>query len=406
MQSKNLVNIIIPAIIIRLVFSAFFFHPDVKKFHYQVQFLGTGILNVYDYIEDNKNVLPNTDTFNYFPGNYYVLGLWNIASRFILGPEFSSWLNDWGLKVYSHPRMFEFMLILKFPYLILDLTVLYLLLRLSPSPKIHQSITLFWLFNPISLYAIYMLGQIDIIPAVLTVGALLLIRNKKLWQAAILLGLGAAVKTYPLLLLPFVLLRTSTVKQFITVAIIGILAFIIPMLPVINSPAFRYTMAHTNLTQFIFYAGLPVSSGQTLPIYILIWGLVFWASWKRKSSYNVLPEFLTLTLAVTLFSHFHAQWIIWSLPFLVLYLAEHASKWPVVLALVVGFFGTVILIPDQFVFLGLFSQVNPQIGIFPSIYDLLKPVADPNFIQSMFHTLLAASGLYIIISVWQAYENK
>jgi hypothetical protein len=109
--------------------------------------------------------------------------------------------------------------------------------------------------------------------------------------------------------------------------------------------------------QGIFYANIGVSATQNIPLYVLIWGLVFWLSWKRRKNTDLLPEFFTLTFTVTLISHFHAQWLVWSLPCLILVLAKNIRFWPVVAAVTAGFFGTVWLIPDQFVFLGLFSPL-------------------------------------------------
>ncbi len=397
---NQLKSLLIPAIVLRLLFSALFFHPDIKSQNFHAQYLSRGIINIYDFIDKNKSSLPYTDTFNYPPLTYYFLGSWNFIAGRILGPDLSHWLNDWGPGGYSNPGMFEFMLLLKFPYLLFDLAIGLLLMQVS------RRFLALWLFNPLSLYAIYMIGQFDIIPAALTVAALLLTRQNKLTTAVILLGLGAALKTYPLLLVPFVLIRASGYKQVIVAVLAFLAAFILPFLPVINSSAFRYSMSHSNLMQGIFYANIGVSATQNIPLYVLIWGLVFWLSWKRRKNTDLLPEFFTLTFTVTLISHFHAQWLVWSLPFLILVLAKNIRLWPVVAAVTAGFFGTVWLIPDQFVFLGLFSPVNPQALIFPSIYELVKPMVSPEFIQSMFHTLLAASGAWLIFTVWKSYETE
>jgi uncharacterized membrane protein len=295
------------------------------------------------------------------------------------------------------------MLVLKLPYVLLDFLIALLLLKLSAD---NRRLLALWLFNPLSLYAVYMLGQFDILPAALTVMALVLIRDRRPVAAALLLGLGAALKTYPLLLLPFVLIRTGTIKQFFNAALIGLLGFIVPLLPVINSAAFRYTMTHSNLMQGIFYAHIEVSSGQSIPLYVLIWVIVFWISWIRRNNYDLLPEFLTLTLTVILISHFHAQWLVWSLPFLILLTVKNIRLWPVLTAVAVGYFGTVWLIPDQFVLLGLFSPINSQALIFPPLYDLVKTVIQPEFLQSLFHTLLAASGFWLMLTAFKSYENK
>ena len=404
---NSLLAIIIPAVFLRLVFSALYFHPDIKSHHFHAQFLSRGVIDIYKYVLQNRDSLPYTDTFNYPPLTYYFLGSWNFIAGKILGPDFYTWLNDWGPNGYTHPRMFQFMLVLKFPYLLFDLLIGILLYKYYYQLKAKSyKLLVLWFFNPLSLYAVYMLGQFDIICAALTVAALLLVQKQRLGLAALMLGLGAALKTYPLLLLPFVLIRSSTIKQFINVAILGILIFLLPLLPVINSPAFRSSMTNSNLTQYIFYAGLPVSATQSIPYFVLIWGIVFWFSWSRRKNLDLIPEFLTLTLTVTLIAHFHAQWIVWSLPFLVRLIAGNNRFWPVAAALALGYFGTVFLVPDQYVFLGLFSAINPHVLSFPPLSQILKPVIDPAFLQSVFHTILTASGIYLIIKSWKLYEKS
>lgn len=399
-------HFLLSALLLRLVISALFFHPDIKSQHFHSQYLRQGVIDIYRFIDANITHLPYRDTFNYPPLTYYLLGSWNAVSRVVLGPELTSWLNDWGPAGYVHPRMFEFMLVLKFPYLLLDFLIGYLLLKLNTRPGTNTLLAAFWFFNPVSLYGIYFLSQFDVICAVMTVGALLLVKNRRYFWASVLLGLGTMLKSYPLLLFPFILFRVKNTKQAFSALVGFILAVALPLLPVISSPAFRYTMSHSNLMQRIFEAGIDIGGAQRLPIYILIYMLTLWLSWNRRSDSDLLPEFTTTTLSVLLVSHFHAQWAIWSLPFLALVFGRFPRVWPLLISAGLGFFATNFLLADQYAFLGLFNSINPVAIFLPPLPEILKNIFDPFLIQSLAHTLLTGSGIWLIIFAWQKNERK
>jgi hypothetical protein len=390
------------ALILRLFFSAFFFHPDIKSQHFHAQFLGRGVVDIYGFISKSAESLPYRDTFNYPPLTYYVLGTWNMISQVLLGSELDVWLNDWGPQGYFHPRTFEIMLVLKLPYLIFDFLIALLLTKLVEDQKTARRVLIFWFFNPVSLYAIYMLSQFDVICAALTVAALLFVKRGEYFRAALLIGLGTMMKSYPLLLLPFILFRSTKVKSMVSALTGFLLGFLLPVLPVISSPEFRYTMTHSNLMQRVFEAGIEIGGGQKLPLYVVVYFFTLWLSWQRRQNKDLLPEFLTTTLAILLVSHFHAQWAVWTLPFITLYFSKsHLNLLPVLALSFIGFFITNLLVADQYVFLGLFTAVNPLSIVFPPIPWLIQPFVDPVLLQSLAHTLLTGCGAVIIYLVWK-----
>jgi Gpi18-like mannosyltransferase len=405
---RKLLAWLIPAVILRLFFASFFFHPDIKSQHFHAQFLSRGVVNIYDYIAANLDKLPYKDTFNYPPLTYFVLGGWDKIAGLIVGQShLTAWLNDWGPGGYFSPLMFEFLLVLKFPYLLLDLATGFLLVKYLSDPKLKTPLLYIWFFNPVSLYAVYMLGQFDIICAFLTVLALLLIKQKNLWPAALCLGLGAALKSYPLLLFPFLLFRIKNIREFIYSFGAFLFGFAGPMLPVINSTAYRYTMTHSNLMQSIFISGLDVSATQKIPFYVIFYFFILLVSWGRRKNLDLLPEFFSAVFFVILVSDFHAQWIVWSLPFLaLLWVRLKQACRPLFLAVVVGYFLTVFLVPDQYVLLGILSPLNSQTVIFPPLSEMVKQLIDPLLLQGFFRTILVGSGLWLLYLTWKSYAEN
>lgn len=395
-------SLLFSALILRLLFSALFFHPDIKSQHFHAQFLGRGITDIYSHLAANQKNLPYRDTFNYPPLTYYFLGAWNIVAKGMLGGQLTDWLADWGPLGYFHPHTFEIMLVLKFPYLVLDFLIGFLLLKIYTHSESHSALLAFWFFNPVSLYAVYMLSQFDIACAALTVLSLLFVKDKKFFAAAVCLGLGTMLKSYPVLLLPFVLFRISTGRQLSAVIFGFLLSALLPLLPVIVSSDFYYTMSHSNLMQRIFAAGIDLGNGQNIPLYVLTYTVTLWMSWNRKTDFYLLPEFLTTTLSVLLLSHFHAQWAVWSLPFVALLFASLGRRsLPLFMIAALGYFLTNFLVFDKYVLLGLFSAINPLAIAFPEISELVRPFVDPDLLQSLAHTVLSGTGAWIIYLSWK-----
>jgi hypothetical protein len=395
------------ALLLRLFFSAFFFHPDIKSQHFHAQFLSRGVFDIYAFVSKSGETLPYRDTFNYPPFTYYLLGTWNMVSQMILGGQLTDWLNDWGPQGYFNPHTFEMMLVLKLPYLFFDFLIALLLTKFSEDSVANRKLLIFWFFNPVSLYAIYMLSQFDVICAAFTLLALLLVKKGDNTRAAFLLGLGTMLKSYPLLLFPFILFRSGKPKNIVIAIISFLLGAALPTLPVILSPQFHYAMTHSNLMQRIFEAGIDIGGGQKLPLYVVIYTFTLWLSWQRRQNKDLLPEFLTTTLTVLLVSHYHAQWAVWSLPFIALFFSRsRLNLLPLLLLTFIGYFVTNLLVYDQYVFLGLFTAINPLAIVFPPLASLVQPVVDPGLLQSLAHTLLAGSGATLLYIVWKHAHEK
>ncbi len=82
------------AILLRLLIMPFFFHPDIKTYHFQASFLRQGVVNIYSYLTENKKSLPVKEEFVYFPLSYFLLGGYQTAISPLLGADFNSWLSD------------------------------------------------------------------------------------------------------------------------------------------------------------------------------------------------------------------------------------------------------------------------------------------------------------------------
>ena len=102
--------------------AAFYFHPDIKTFNFQASFLGKGVIDIYSYLINNKQNLPFKEEFVYFPLSYFALGGYQIAVSPILGSGFNAWLNNASSNAFViDSSIFRYLIVLKLPYLLLDI---------------------------------------------------------------------------------------------------------------------------------------------------------------------------------------------------------------------------------------------------------------------------------------------
>ena len=125
---------------------------------------------------------------------------------------------------------------------------------------------------------------------------------------------------------------------------------------------------------------------------------------------NLLKYFLSTTLLLVASVHFHPQWALWFLPFLVIQLVRNSNYKKIIykvaiLFMIVGWFGTILLLNDKFLSWGLFSLLEPAVFFLPTLHDLIKKYYDPLILQSLFHTVFLVSSASIILNSIYEKDN-
>lgn len=387
----NIKQIFVFALIIRLIIAPIFYHPDIKSQHFHFQFLSQGYFNIYQFIADNKGHLPYRDTFNYPPLTYLSFGIEQIVLKPFLPSDFTAWINDWGGQQNGYPNLFYYMLILKIPYILFDLCIGYLLMKLY-----NRKTLLFWLFNPFSLYLIYVLGNFDIVPVFFSVLSFFLLKKYRPKLAFVTLGIAFALKVYPILFFPFLLFYSKTDFKKI---IINTLAFLLPALvsivPYLFNPAFLLSISGSGLTQKIVEFRLI-----NIPVYPVIY-LVTLAIYYFSKNKNLEKTFLFLFLTFIVFVDFHPQWLLWFLPFFISYIITSKRKLFIFVIIILISLTYILLINDRYLVLGhlmpinqSFIQLNNPYSIIFHRFNLL-----PEIIQKYLkYTLAIVSLLFVLPS--------
>lgn len=399
--NSSYLKLVILALLLRLLIMPFFFHPDIKTYHFQSQFLRHGVFNIYTYLDGQKKNLPLKEEFVYFPLTYFFLGGYQMLISPLLGDNFSTWVSDASGNALDNAESFRYLFLLKFPYLIFDLAAAFLLMRFFQDREKRKKALKFWLFNPFTIVLIYFFSNIDIIVVFLTILSVFMANTRKLVLAAAILGLAAGFKAYPLLFLPFLSLYSQNLRQLVGMIVVCLGVFLAIVAP-FYSPSFQNAALISGLTSRIFTSGFGIGFGQTLMITILALAILFFVQLLQREKASVWKDYLSVTLVIFSFVHFHIQWLLWAAPFLVILLIKNKKLvLPVILLSLVAF-AIPVLLQDKSMSVSLFSPISNLFNLLPTLYTLVSKLYDPLVVQSVLHSILAGGSLVLI---WKIGQN-
>ena len=397
-------KLIITAIILRLLVAMFIFHPDIKTFNFQASFLRRGVFNIYSYLIDNKETLPLKENFVYFPLTYLTLGSYQTVIAPLMGSGFDSWLsNADSFGMVTDPNIFKYMIALKLPYLVLDIVVAFMLLKYFDDKKVGKRAFIFWLFNPFTIFIIYAFGNVDIFPVVLVLSSLLLMKKGKSGFAALMLGLAAGFKIYPLLFVPFLFVSGKSWKEKLKLAAIPFGIFGIVSLPFLSS-AFLESTLISGLTTRLFNPGISVGFGESIIVGLMLLSALFFYCLLVDKKPNMFNYFLTTLLIIFAFSHFHVAWLLWIAPFLVIVAAKESKLSGIVFMLSIAAILIPLLYQDRSMSISLFRIYSTWFDLLPTPFTAIQKFFDPYSLQSILHSLFAGGAGILVYKLFR--ENS
>lgn len=372
---KKIWFIILTGIAIRVFLSLTTIHSDMQVFDLAGRLIASGnVFNIYDFSSQNA-------VLNYPPPIYLLHGVFRVL------------FNIAGLSAITQFNIN--LLLIKLPYLFFDLAVGFLLLRLFSSRKALVAFVL-WMFNPISLYATYMMGQFDIIPTFFIVLSIYYVAKGKLDLAALALGGGIAFKLSPVFLVVPLVIFGKDLREKLKLFLLASIPYIIAILPYINSPSFRSTALFANQSSKSLYSAIPVSGGESIilfPAFLLLFYLIIWGAHLKRDIYKL---YLIPLLLFFIFTHYHPQWLIWITPLLIIELLISNFRTLVPVLLIFISWLASLFFFDPSLTLGIFSPIAPQLQNTTSIWNLLNINVDFNISRSIIQTIFVGAALYFI----------
>lgn len=387
-------KIFLTAIILRLVLAAFLYHTDLKAIYRDSRLIEPGIVQGYQQGAENRTSLV------YPPPIYVLYHYHQKINHWLFSSHYDAWMEDWGsFHVARHPHIFRDLLVMKLPLLIADLLTAWVLLKIVPAAKKRLAAFL-WLFNPVTLYAIYGFGNLDIIPTLLVVSSIAWAKFHRWNWSYVFLGLAAGFKLFPLLLLPFwIALDPRSLKEKLGGIFLTLAGFGLCLGPLLFHPSLVQSLFVSNLTSGIFNATIHLGAGSELPIYLVIYGLMLLAVLNKKIRPSLEVILLVVIGSLFALSHFHPQWIIWVAPALVLLLVEERIGYFETIIMLASYFVVSLMINDKFVAFGQFKAMNEAFDSIEAprwfldrlnIGTQLHNLANATFFVSMFWIILQA----------------
>lgn len=265
----------------------------------------------------------NLGTSDWNPYNYYYLN--NLRPSFPYPPIMLLVESMGGIISYVFPNIPTFFINLTFkiPSLVFDFFGLYFLVKLFPSKRKYVAILYF--ASPIILYAIYMHGQLDIIPMTLLVLSIyFLVSNKHKNDIipALLFALAMGSKLHIIAVAPIILifiLRRDGIKKMLNFCGISLAGLMLEIMPFWCKGFIQYVLMNTEqsvLTKVYFSFG---DVKVFLPIIAVV--IIYFIAFNM----NIINKELLMSFCGVLFAVFLSLcppmpgWYVWIVPFVTLF---------------------------------------------------------------------------------------
>ncbi len=388
-------------ILLRVVVAAFTFHPDVRNNSIvSTIILREGNLNPYDFVRNLNTADPRKKIYSNETADDLPLVYWiNIPIQLLLRPFVDGNIEYQYLarieNIFSNPALFVYLLIIKIPFILFDI-LLGILLTFLVDSAFKKKILIFWMFNPVTIWATAAIGQFDIIPTFFLFLSFYLLQQKRLRWAAFSLGFAAATKSFAFLICPFLILLADSWKERTKLIIIFLIPWAFSVIPYLGSYGFRHNALFAPQLSKILYSRIALSGGEGIlivPAILIILYLTYF--YQKRSTVDFMRFSLSAVLLVLAFTHFHIQWFLWVTPFLAIIIAEGVKnpiKWSI------GFLAFSLLLMlflfDSSLQVKLFSPILPFLKESKGLVDILG--SDKTlFLRNIAATIFAGTSLFL-----------
>ena len=405
-------RIALVGIVIRVVLSIICAHPDIWALDFaRYHLFREKIFNFWDYL---ANLPPDHQLvrsyghsfFTYPPLAYFTFGFFGWLVSPLAGPELTPWIMDHYPYVYELAGIGRKLFWLKAPYLLFDLGIAFCLRELVSSPKQRRLIWLLWWLNPLSLYAGYLVGQFELMPTFFMMLSLLLVAKKKPYLAAASLGVGGGYKMFPLFFLPLLVVHQGgEIKKQLKLFAVGLIPFVLSILPFVRSAAFRSGVLFSNQSEKFLRMSLPVSNAEGISVFIFLWGVILFYVWQHRNR----PLWWAYLAVMTVFfsvTHYHPQWMVWLSPLVFLAMAkENWRRWYLPVIMMASWF-VVTLFFEPSLHYGAFLPLKPELKDAADLSVLMAPFYDPFQLKTIVRSLFAAAGMFLLLGVAYKKDSK
>ena len=237
---------------------------------------------------------------------------------------------DWGMfaTFVNHPNVFRTLFLFKVPYLLFDLGCAFLLLHIFPDRKKGVLAFIFWIINPIVIFATYIAARYEVVSVFFILLSLYYARKNLPTKSVLSLGISIIIRWYPLILLPFfVIILGKRWWERLRLAFWGLLPLVLMTILArsLGRPSEIEILAQLpygeNLLGMSFYLGhLYDYVFVFLAAYTVLWLYTYF-----NTNYSFSDLWKTVLMLLLIFfatCFFHVHYFVWLIPFLTLQIVE------------------------------------------------------------------------------------
>jgi hypothetical protein len=421
-DTSILIKLAILGLMIRMVVMPFTLHPDLLFINFFPSLLiRDGVFDIYSYLEKHFSVqISQLGWFYYPPMTYYSTGFFQFIFK-PFTPLMTVWLSDVGAQIsgggglahhYANlsgsEQLFRNLFFLKLPYLFFDFATALTLLWIVPKKENAIKAFKLWMLNPVAIYASFIFGQFDIIPTFFVLLSIYLVKAKKKQLACFILGVGAAYKNFPfILLLPMVLLLEQSNIKRVKLVIFGILPYLLFFIPL-------YFSSDGGVVSVVFpdvikqkFGGLGLwwaIAKKTMLVlgYILIFMHAFLNQKKKQNFVLLVDYYLMILLLLYAFLPISFHYFLWISPLFAIKASEDSRFllfYPFMVVCLV-----VMTLSSQPLLSGVLTPVSAVFSGLPGLSTLVDVFLPFGILRQA--SVLCFMGLCLVLIIFLLKENN
>jgi len=398
--SKLLYKYFLIGTLIRFTFLPFFFQRDLlSTYQRAANTVFAGILGA-DFQQFVMHLLHSAYLFVI---KFLIPGVDQFAKIMLTESTWTSWI-DFNNFFYVYRTLFLF----KFPYFVLDIACMFLILRLvyDNEPEKKLKIFKYWALNPLVIFVTYIFARHDVVVVFLILISLILAKNnRKYWSIAVL-ALGIIMRFFPIMILPFLILfLAKRKKDYAILFSIGITGLI--LLEVFSYLYFGssviFSLLNTQHFDYILSAKLTLISHDAIFIFIAAYMVLLFSFIHQKNkTFELFLNYCGMVyLLYVATSYFHPQYLMYAIPFLAIVFIRRNSIYYYHIVQFV-FLMVILIYWGDLVTKFLFAPIDVKFVLYlPGPIPVINRFYEPVKFVNIFRSIFTAASLWMIYLIYK-----
>ena len=401
--SKLLYKYFLIGLLVRFILLPFFFQRDLlSTYQRAAQTVFGGVLGA-DFQQFITHIIHSAYLFLIKP---LFPDVSHLSSILLNTDTWVSWIDfNNNLYVYGVLSLF------KFPYLILDIACMFLIMRLLYDNDAEKRLRVFkyWVFNPIVIFVSYIFARHDIIGIFLTLVALLLAKNKRKYWAIAILALAVAVRFFPIMILPILIFYLADRKKdYVILFSIGASGLVVVELfsYFYFGRSVIFSLLNTQHFDYILSSKLELIIHDKIFLFVAAYIIIILSFLHlRKKTFDIFLNYCAIVyLMYASLCYFHPQYLLWTVPFLILIFVRKNSLFYYHLVQF-GLLMVILIYWGDLVTKFVLAPIDPEYFIFlTGPIPIVNRFYDPAKFVNIFRSIFTGVSLWMVYLIYK--ENK